>query len=359
MSQGGVVQVIVDADGHLDENADEIIEHLDPPLNTAYLGRAHGLFPKAISLENRARGLLQGQSVPDYRKDPTPDKWIRFANRAFVEQAVLYPTAGLGIGAISSSEVATILARGYNNWAFERYTQYDSRLHCVALLPMQDPDEAVRELQRVKTLGMPGAVLPAFQFDAPLGSKRYWPVYEEAERSDFFLGVHGTGFVRGAELLSGFKRKGLLVHPFCQIGEMTSLMTEGVFEAFPRIKFGFLEAGAGWLLYVMDRLDEWWEDERKRSSLKKSPSQYIRDGNIFVSAEPYEATLPLVVERVGSDHIFCATDFPHESNEEDRIAYVNRWREPTNLKSEDLENIMGNAARRAYSLPKLKDVAWD
>ncbi len=349
---------IVDADGHLDEEADEIIARLDPPMNSPYLGRTHGLFPKAISLENRARGLLRGEDVPEYRHDPTPDKWLRFADRAHVEQTVLYPTAGLGIGAIQNGEVATILARGYNNWAFEKYTTFDERLKCIALLPMQDPEEAVKELRRVKALGMPGAVLPAFQFAHALGAKQYWPVYEEAERLDFFLGIHGTGFVRGAELIADFKRKGLLVHPFCQMGEMSSLMTEGVFEAFPKLKVGFLEAGAGWMLYMMDRLDEWWEGERGHTSLTKPPTEYVRDGNIFVSAEPYETTLSEVVARFGSEHVFCATDFPHESNEEDRLEYVAQWSSLSSLKPEDLENVTSNTARRAYSLPTLTDLPW-
>jgi hypothetical protein len=223
---------------------------------------------------------------------------------------------------------------------------------------MQDPQEAVKELKRVKALGMPGAVLPAFQFAQALGSKDYWPVYEEAEKNDFFLGIHGTGFVRGAELIASFKRKGLLVHPFCQMGELSSLMTEGVFEVFPKLKVGFLEAGAGWLLYMMDRLDDWWEGEHGRTSLKKAPSEYVRDGNIFVAAEPYETTLPEVVARIGSDHVFCATDFPHESNEEDRIAYVNQWRKLTSLKQDDLQNVMSNTARRAYSLEKITELPW-
>lgn len=352
------MQLIVDADGHLDEEPDEIVAHLEPPLNSPYLGRAHGLFPKAISFENRARGLMGGDTVPAYRLDPTPDKWLHFADRAYVEQTVLYPTAGLGIGAIGSPEVATLMARGYNDWAHEKYMTYSDRLKCVALLPMQSPSAAVAELKRVKQMGFPGAVLPAFQFDKPLGSKEYWEVYEEAERSDFFIGVHGTGFVRGAELIASFKRKGLLVHPFCQMGEMASLMTEGVFEAFPKLKVGFLEAGAGWTLYMMDRLDEWFEDDGGHSPLKKTPSEYFRDGNIFVSAEPYETTLPTVIERFGSEHIFCATDFPHEQDEESRIEYVDGWRKLSNISEDDLENILANTARRAYSLAPITDLPW-
>jgi uncharacterized protein len=341
---------IVDADGHLDEDPEEITALLEPPLNSPILGRTHGLFPKTISFENRAAALLRGEPVSPYRSEPSADKWLAFADYAGVEQAVIYPTAGLGIGSMMDPEVAGIMARGYNNWAFQRYTAFNPRLKCAALLPMQNPTAAAAEVKRVKDMGMPGACLPALQFSKPLGAREYWPVYEEAEKQDFFLGVHGTGLVRGAELLAAFKGKGVLNHPFCQMAEFTSLMLEGVFQQFPRLKVGFLEAGVGWMLYMLDRLD----DRADRSpSLRKLPSQLIHESSIFVSAEPYEATLPLALERIGSDHIFCATDFPHERDEAGTLEYVNQWRTMDGLDDTDRRNILSDTARRAYSLPVL------
>lgn len=339
---------IVDADGHLDEDPDEITALLEPPLNSPILGRTHGLFPKTISFENRAAALLRGEPISPYRSDPTPDKWLAFADLAGVEQAVIYPTAGLGVGAIQDPAVAAAMARGYNTWAYSRYTAFNSRLKCVALLPMQDAKAAADEVKRVHGLGMPGACLPGLQFDKPLGSREYWQVYEEAEKLGFFLGVHGTGLVRGAELLAAFKGKGVLNHPFCQMAEFTSLMLEGVFQQFPRLKVGFLEAGLGWMLYMLDRLD----DRADRSpSLRKLPSQMVRECAIYVSAEPYEATLPLALERIGSDHIFCATDFPHERDEAGTVEYVNQWRTMDGLNDADRRNILSETARAAYSLP--------
>jgi uncharacterized protein len=198
---------------------------------------------------------------------------------------------------------------------------------------------------------MPGAVLPALQFPKPLGSPDYWPVYEEAERLDFFLGVHGTGLVRGAELLREFKGKGLLNHPLCQITEFTSMVVEGVFDAFPKLKVGFLEAGCGWLLYMLDRLDE--RADRARSGGARKPSDLVRESAIFVSAEPYETLLPLAIEKLGSEHLFCATDYPHEMDEEGTIEYVNEWRTMEGLSEKDRRNILSETARRAYSLPVL------
>ncbi len=346
---------IVDADGHLDEDPDAITALLDPPLNSPMLGRTHGLFPKTISFENRAAALLRGSKHSPYRDNPDPQMWLNFANQANVEQAVIYPTAGIGIGAIQDPEVAAIMARGYNNWAFQTYTQFNERLKIVALLPMQDPKAAAAELKRVKALGIPGAVLPGLQFPKPLGSRDYWPVYEEAERQDFFLGVHGTGLVRGAELLRDFKGKGLLNHPFCQMSEFASMMTEGVFEAFPRLKVGFLEAGCGWMVYMLDRLDE--RADRSSHAGARKPSDLVRESSIFVSAEPYETTLQLALERLGSEHIFCATDFPHENDEDGTTEYVNQWRSMEGISDTDRKNILSETARRAYGLPVMATTA--
>ena len=43
--------------------------------------------------------------------------------------------------------------------------------------------------------------------------------------------------------------------------QFVSLMFEGIFELFPNFRFGCIECGAGWVPYMMDRMDE--EQERK------------------------------------------------------------------------------------------------
>ena len=73
---------IIDADGHLDERPEEIIDCLDPPLHAeAIVGRGHGLFPSWQATENRARTLLHGESHPGYRLDPTPEMLRRYPHQ--------------------------------------------------------------------------------------------------------------------------------------------------------------------------------------------------------------------------------------------------------------------------------------
>src|SRR5437868_3008165 len=76
------------------------------------------------------------------------------------------------------------------------------------------------------------------------------------------VGVHAT--VRGphffgADLFDRFVEVHTLSHPFAQMIQMTSLAFRGVFEAFPRLKVAFLEAGCTWVPYWLGRMDEEWE----------------------------------------------------------------------------------------------------
>jgi hypothetical protein len=74
---------------------------------------------------------------------------------------VLYP--GFWYPASSSTtdaKLAAALCRAYNNWLADYYKPYRQRLFGMALVPMQDIDEAVREMRRaVSELGLKGVVI--------------------------------------------------------------------------------------------------------------------------------------------------------------------------------------------------------
>src|SRR5438094_916767 len=83
-------------------------------------------------------------------------------------------------------EWAVALARAYNDWIHDRFTRVSPRLRAVALLPVQDVGEAVRELRRcVAELGMPGAVLPAVIHGArTVAGPEFDPLWAAAEELD-------------------------------------------------------------------------------------------------------------------------------------------------------------------------------
>ena len=186
-----------------------------------------------------------------------PKEWMEFVEMADIETAVLFPTKGLRIGNISHPDWACYVARAYNNWLHDRYLKQSPRLKGMALLPLQDVDEAVVELRRAITeLGMVGAMLPSRGLPLDLGHKTYWPVYAEAERLGCALGVHGGAHHgMGLDTFETFVPIHGLGHPLSLIIAFTGMVYHGVFDQFPRLRMGFLEGGAGWVTFWMDRLD--------------------------------------------------------------------------------------------------------
>lgn len=56
-------------------------------------------------------------------------------------------------GKIVSLDYAVAVTRAYNDWLHEIYLQFNSRFKGMAIIPMQDPDEAVKELRRALSWG--------------------------------------------------------------------------------------------------------------------------------------------------------------------------------------------------------------
>jgi hypothetical protein len=75
-----------------------------------------------------------------------------------------------------------------------------------------------------------------------------------------------------------------------------------------------LEAGAGWVPFIMDRMEEDYEKFAARLAphLKSPPSKFFKSGNIFFTMEVAERTAPYIPELVHPDVIMWASDFPHE-----------------------------------------------
>src|SRR6266542_2017211 len=111
-----------------------------------------------------------------------------------LDGTVLHPTLGLNIGSVRDPEWAVVVARGYNTWLYDKFLKVSPRLNGIAVLPIQNPSEAAKELRRAaKELGMVGALMPAAGVERLLGHPSYDPIYEAAQDLDIALSVHTGG----------------------------------------------------------------------------------------------------------------------------------------------------------------------
>jgi len=184
---------IIDADGHVNDYAggDEIAKFM-PEGN-----RSSEVFP--------VLDHLHFQYLRKYREpigNPDSKDWDEFLEKSGIECTVVYPSAGLAVGRIVDSEWAIAACRAYNNWLHEKFVSVSGRIKGMALIPVQDVEAGASELRRAVTdLGMCGAMLPSNGegIKGHLGSRVYWPIYEEAEKLGCCLAVHGGSHQQEAD----------------------------------------------------------------------------------------------------------------------------------------------------------------
>ncbi len=306
---------ITEGDGHVRERDQELWEHLEEPYSSNKIIFIDPFFP---TVDGFTRGA---SSVRRDKREPYPlneHSWLEFLDEVGIERAVLYPRAGLAVGMIQDEEWAVAVCRAYNNWLYERYYRTSNRLRGVALIPLQDVPEAVKELKRAVTqLEMVGVMLPANSSDMGvrkgLGDPSFWPVYAEAERLNCPVAVHsGPSFGLGFDFIN--KHMGspvILEHPVAQMIQMTSMIMSGVFDEFPNLRVAYLECDVGWVPYMMDRMTG------KQKPGRIDPADIIRSGRIFFTSEGVgEEGLPYAFQRLGRDDvIFYASDYPHETKD--------------------------------------------
>jgi predicted TIM-barrel fold metal-dependent hydrolase len=94
----------------------------------------------------------------------------------------------------------------------------------------------------------------------------------------------------------------------------TVLVSTGVFQRFPHLKYVILESGGGWIAHWLDRMDGKYKVGKEFSPLKEKPSFYFQR-QCYISVDPDEKTTPAMVELLGEDHfVWCPSRKPEDMN---------------------------------------------
>jgi predicted TIM-barrel fold metal-dependent hydrolase len=90
---------------------------------------------------------------------------------------------------------------------------------------------------------------------------------------------------------------------------MAYLMFGGVCDRHPGLKFAFMESNATWVAPWIDRLEARFA--RGGHRLITTPPSEILARQCFVSVEGDERSLVPLLDLIGEDVLFWASDFPH------------------------------------------------
>jgi predicted TIM-barrel fold metal-dependent hydrolase len=240
-----------------------------------------------------------------------------------IDYAVLNGSGVLGISLHVDADYANAVASAYNDWLVEHWLQVSAKYKGSILVNHSDPAAAAREIERMANNKSMVQVIMCSGARMPYGQRYYHPIYEAAERNGLPVAIHpgteGRG-TAGSPTPSGYPSRYLEWHNILPTNYMThinSLVCEGVFEKFPKLKFVAIEGGICWLPHLMWRMDKNWKALRDQTPwLKRLPSEYIRE-HIRLTTQPIEEApdpqhIVQIFEMSGAaDITMFSTDYPH------------------------------------------------
>jgi len=219
----------------------------------------------------------------------------------------------------------------------------DKRLIGVAIVPLDEPEFALDEIEHADDLGL-GAIWVAC--DPPGGRSPGHPAHEKiwatlAERRLPFILHVGSASLRvedpwmndghperptargGAEVI-GSKDLTVIHHTAHRFISM--LVLDGVLERHPGLRGGIIEIGAGWVPDMIRRLDHaadiWKKSEPHLAEFKRRPSEQIRQQLRF-TPYPFEDVAAFVRESFPELYLF-SSDYPHAEGGRDPLGRFDR-----------------------------------
>jgi predicted TIM-barrel fold metal-dependent hydrolase len=264
-----------------------------------------------------------------------------------------------GAQALHHEDMAAAFCGAVNDWIAREWLDRDPRLRASIVLPIQNPQNCVREIEkRAGDKRFVQVLVPAMG-EMTLGRRYYWPIYEACERHELPFGVHAGSIYRFAPASTGWSSYAFEDY-ILQAGgfenQLLSLVAEGVFTKYPGLKVVFIESGFAWLPPFLWRSNKTWRGTRAETPwVKQEPAVIIRD-HVRVTLQPVDAPidggkLEQTIKQIGSDDMLLfSTDFPHWHFE--GLEALPEQLSPALRKKILLENPLATYSRLRDSAPK-------
>ena len=239
--------------------------------------------------------------------------------------AICNPLTG---GQVAVSEtMGDAICGAVNDWVRDHWLNQDPRLRASIVVPAQAPLLAAEEIHRTAHDKRYVQVLLPVACEMMLGRSYYWPIYEAAAHYDLPIGIHAGSMYRYAPTGTGWPSH--VLHDYVAQSQtfedqILSLISNGVFNKFPTLRFVLLESGVSWLPGFIWRAVKTWRGVRGEVPwVSRSPADIVRE-NFRLSIQPFDAAdaaaVQRTIEQIDADHMLLfASDWPHWQFEGDAV----------------------------------------
>jgi predicted TIM-barrel fold metal-dependent hydrolase len=349
--------MIIDCDvHHAQRSMDQIIEHIPEPYKTEVAKYGWRQLQSGIRYED---GGTRWDTTPPNGGGPGTDPEFlkeQHLDRYGIRYALLSGYTGPFAGVPDADYVAAICT-GFNDFTLHDWVSDDNRFKMGIHIPLQDPQLAVAEIERLGDhSGVIAICICGTASRIPFGQRYYWPIYEAAQRKNLPLHFHPSTtsvIANYASTPAGMASTYLESHtclPQFYMAYLASFIFEGVFERFPNLRVAFVEGGIAWLPHMLWRMDKEFKALRQQAPyLKRLPSEYIKD-HVRLTTQPIEE--PRKIEQLvqifdmidGDEIIMYASDYPHFDFDEPSVI-------PKQLSDATRHRLLHDNACQFFNLP--------
>ena len=339
---------LIDADGHVEESeATFSDEYMDPAFRlqrpqVAAVGQmVYWMIEEQLYPRRVGRGAHNLGTPASYRGEKTPHarkksdtigsmeirgvaERIEAMDKEGISLQVLYPTLFLAYPLAANPALVTAMSSAYNRFLGDQVGAHE-RLKWAAVVNLDDAAGAVEQVREAHGLGAVAVMVLGTIGDRMLDDPAFLPFYEALVERDMTLAIHvGWACPALSGLFTHIYPSSVNAFLMPVLLGFSAMVHSGLLDRFPTMRVGFLEAGCQWVHFMMDRMHHRFVHSGNFLAdilvdtvpkAKLAPMEYMRQGNLYLSAEVEDTLLPQVVELVGEGQVVYGSDMPHGDRE--------------------------------------------
>ncbi|NKY33694.1 amidohydrolase [Nocardia speluncae] len=316
---------VVDSDVHPVPRRGDLVEHIPEPWRTSFfLGHRVGDTIVYDAPDYAHSKAMRVDTFPADGEFPGSDPDMAFRQLimdAGSDIVILEPS----VKATRLPEATAAMATGVNGWLDAQWLDSHNNWHqrwrgsiCVAI---DDPNSAVAEIEHWAGHPYMAQILIKAEPRPSWGDARYDPIWATAVKHDLPVSCHLS---RGAfETMPmppvgfpSYNHDFMVTYSLLAANQVMSLIFDGVFDRFPALRIVFVEHAFTWILPLMWRMDAVYAARRSYMSIKRKPSEYVKE-HIKFTTQPLDypedkTELTRAFEWMEADKILLySSDYPH------------------------------------------------
>jgi aminocarboxymuconate-semialdehyde decarboxylase len=230
------------------------------------------------------------------------------------------------------------LSRFLNDHIAELVQQYPKHYIGLGTIPMQDIDESIIELERIKSIGLVGIQIGSNINDKNLSEDEFFPIFEACSRLGLAVMIHPWQMM-GFDSMKKYWLPWLVGMPAETSRAACSMIFGGVLERLPKLRVCFSHAG-GSFLPTLGRIEHGFNCRPDLVAIDNqvNPREYV--GKFWVDSITHDIdALKYILNMQGSKRVCLGSDYPFPLGDLE----IGKFIEESDLSNTQIEDIFCNA----------------